>query len=95
MLKVWCLAQVAARLAGLHAAGLWHGRVNAETVLLSGPAGVQLLGACSTDSLQGAAEDLNAAQQPLCSPEQTSLEKLISLWCNRKVSLQLIIIHIP
>ncbi len=87
-LKVWLRAQVAARLASLHAAGLWHGRVNAEMVLLKGPAGVQLLGACTTDSLHSAAEDLDARQQPLCNPEQSSLEELTSLWCAHKVSLR-------
>ena len=90
-LEVWLWAQVAARLARLHAAGLLHGGVSAETVLLSGPAGVQLLGACSPDSLPGAAEHMSAGQQPLCNPEKTSLEVLTSLWCTRKVSLQLII----
>ena len=81
-------AQVAARLVSLHAAGLWHGRVNAETILLRGPADVQLLGACSIDSLESATEQLNAGQQPLplCSPGQSSLEELTALWCTSKVS---------
>ena len=84
-------AQVASRLARLHAAGLWHGRLNAETVLLRGPAAVDLLGACSTESLQSAAAHLKAEQPPslLRSQGQRSLEELTSLWCAGEVSLQL------
>lgn len=72
----------------LHAADLWHGGVNAETVLLRGPADVQLLGACSTMGLQSATEQLKAGQQPLpmCSHGQIPLKELTALWCTSKVS---------
>ena len=50
---------------------------------------MQLLGACSIDSLESATEQLNAGQQPLplCSPGQNSLEELAALWCTCKVSI--------
>lgn len=81
----WLVMQVVSRLAALYAAGLWHGRLSAETSLLRGPASVQLLGACSTDTLQ------DPGQQPLslCSKGHGSLEGLTTLWCARKVSLPL------
>ena len=75
----------------LHAAGLWHGRLRAETSLLRGPASAQLLGACSTDALQDAASKQDAGQQSLslCGKGHGSLDGLTTLWCACKVSLQL------
>ena len=83
--------QVASRVEALHAAGLWHGRLNAETVLLQGASSVQLLGTCSTGARAPARDD-DAVEHDLrllSTDRPSSLEELTAMWCVSKVSLAL------
>ena len=83
--------QVASRVEALHAAGLWHGRLNAETVLLRGASSVQLLGTCSTGARAPARDDDAVEHDPhlLSTDWPSSLEELTAMWCVSKVSLHL------
>ena len=83
--------QVASRVEALHAAGLWHGRLNAETVLLQGASSVQLLGTCSTGAQAPArGEDAVEHDSRLLSTDRPgSLEELTAMWCASKVSRHL------
>lgn len=83
--------QVASRLRALHAPRLWHGRVNAETVLLRGPSSIQLLGACALQAAEQPNHLWSSVQKedPPDSLAQGSLNELESMWCARKVIVQL------
>ena len=97
LLQMSCLlkglhgVQVASRVEALHAADLWHGRLNAETVLLQGASSVQLLGTCSTGAQVPARDDDAVEHDPcLLSTDRPSfLEELTAMWCVSKVSLHL------
>lgn len=83
--------QVASRVEALHAAGLWHGRLSAETVLLQGASSVQLLGTCSTGAQAPARGEDAVGHDPrlLSTDRPSSLEELTAMWCASKVSLHL------
>ena len=86
------LMQVADQVRALHDAGLWHGRLNAETILLKGLARVQLLGECSSGSTADAALQQNSHGQPThpSSSGQCSLLELTAMWCSRQASMLLV-----